>query len=260
MSADAAAASNSGADVFGPAIVWNRLSAEDKAEFLSLRVRFHQGQRASGKDRRVISFHKELLTALAFVERREGGKEDRSVVSGVGFAGRYICVNTRSLKAFLGRCKSSINGSFQQMGYVALKTKTKARNCILAIMHSLIDDPDNLRQWTVRCVSSNAKFSIISSFPDAKKPEISDCDLVKQPERPTIHQIRLVPTQIRPAVVAPITPNPMDTYNFDLDWHGEKSLDLGSTWDIPSVAPIQNEHFGGSFHESMCIGFDEFGF
>lgn len=160
-----------------PAHIWNKLSQDDQIEYLRLRVKFHQQQRSSGKDSRVASFHNELLTARSYIERRQTGKEERSIICGVCFAGRYICINTRLLKYFLGRCKSSINGSIQQMGYVALKTKTKARNCVLAVMHSLVDDVNNLRQWTVRCVSDSAMFAIVSSFPDAKIPEIYDSDL-----------------------------------------------------------------------------------
>lgn len=160
-----------------PARYWNKLTKDDQMEYLKLRVKFHQQQRSSGKDSRVASFHNELLTARSYIERRQTGKEERSIICGVCFVGRYICINTRLLKYFLGRCKSSINGSIQQMGYVALKTKTKARNCVLAVMHSLVDDVNNLRQWTVRCVSDNAMFAIVSSFPDAKIPEIYDSDL-----------------------------------------------------------------------------------
>ena len=160
-----------------PAHTWNKLSKDDQIEYIKLRLKFHQQQRSSGKDSRVASFHSELLTTRNYIERRQHGKEERSIICGVCFAGRYICINTRLLKYFLGRCKSSINGSIQQMGYVALKTKTKAKNCILAVMHSLVDDANNLRQWTVRCISDNAMFAIVSSFPDAKVPEIYDSDL-----------------------------------------------------------------------------------
>ncbi|OHT14452.1 hypothetical protein TRFO_43047 [Tritrichomonas foetus] len=168
------------ANVIDPSVpkgAWNKLSQDDRIDYLRLRMRFHQSQRSSGKDSRVASFHKELLQTRAYIERRPEQKEERCIVCGVCFAGKYICINTRLLKYFLGRCKSSINGSIQQMGYVALRTKTKARNCVLAVMHSLVEDVNNLRQWTVRCVSGSAMFAIVSSFPDAKTPEINDSDL-----------------------------------------------------------------------------------
>lgn len=241
-------------EVFGSASAWNRLTNEDKAEFHRLRLRFHQSQRSSGKDRRVVSFHKELLTVLAFVERRPEGKEERSIVCGAGFAGKFICVNTRSLKAFLGRCKSSINGSFQQMGYVALRTKTKARNCVLSIMHSLIDDVMNLRQWTVRCVSKHASFAIVSSFPDAKTPDIHEDDLVKLPERPTLQSMKIAP--MRAPVQTPAAwnlPPPMDAPPPDLEW----CIGVCPDSELPELEPLAAPT---SFHEELVIGFDEYRF
>ncbi|OHT15830.1 hypothetical protein TRFO_42256 [Tritrichomonas foetus] len=161
-----------------PKEIWDSLTNEDRSAYFRMKLQFHQNQRMVGKESRIVSFHKELLNVRSFIERREEGIEERSIVSGVCFAGRFICVNTRQLKCFLGRCKSSINGCFQQLGYVALKTKTKARNCILSVMHTLVNNQGNLRQWTVRCSSNAAMFSIVSTFPDIEIPEIKDEELV----------------------------------------------------------------------------------
>lgn len=242
-------------DSLAPAWAWNKLTSDDKAEFYRLRLQFHQAQRQSGKDRRVVSFQKELLTVLAFVERRSEGKEERSIVCGAGFAGKFICVNTRSLKAFLGRCKSSINGSFQQMGYVALRTKTKARNCVLSIMHSLIDDVTNLRQWTVRCVSKNAQSPIGSSFPEAKIPEISDDDLVRLPDRPKIQQMKFlpmaIPSQIPPIVnIQPLLDVQVPELEFCVDMFPENELGALEPLTVPSLS--------NSMPDELMIGFDEY--
>jgi hypothetical protein len=82
------------------------------------------------------------------------GREERSIVCGIAVAGPLIAVNTRQLKSLIGRCKSSINGSFRQLGYLAVKTKSKARECVLVILPSLKGDPGSLRQWTVRFSSA----------------------------------------------------------------------------------------------------------
>ena len=156
---------------------WNILSPEDKTEFVRLRAQFLQGQKISSKDRRIVTFRKELVAVLKYIERSETHKEERSVLVGVCFAGPIICVNTRQLKSFLGRCKSSINGSFQQMGYVALRTKAKARACVVAVMPSLQNEQNILKQWTVRCVSNEAQFCFLSSFSHIELPTITEEDL-----------------------------------------------------------------------------------
>ena len=158
-------------------VFWNRISKEDQSEFIRLRSQLHQYQKSYGKDPRVVTFRNELGMVLKFIERDEVHREERSILTGIAFAGPFICVNTRLLKQFLGRCKSSINGGFQQMGYVAIRTKTKARNCIVAFMKSLTSEPSLLRQWTVRGASQSAEVCFVSSFPMELLPEITPSDL-----------------------------------------------------------------------------------
>ncbi|KAK8898648.1 hypothetical protein M9Y10_000940 [Tritrichomonas musculus] len=165
---------------------WNLLSQDDRNEYFKLRKSFHNGQQMQGfqknqiainKDQRSPNFYKELTVALNYIERDKLCREERSIICGVAFAGPYICVNTRQLKNFLGRCKSSINGSFQQMGYSALRTKEKARNCIKTILRPLKSEPTILRQWTVRGASEKALICFASSFPIKLLPDITKNDL-----------------------------------------------------------------------------------
>lgn len=160
-----------------PPVYWNRLSQEEKSEFQKLRAHFHQAQKVSSKDPRLISFSNELQKVLHFLEESPVTREPRTILVGVAFAGPFICVNTRQLKSFLGRCKSSINGSFQQLGYVALRTKSKARSCVLSILPALSNDLNLLRQWTVRYASCEAKFCFLSSINRSTLPQITEDDL-----------------------------------------------------------------------------------
>jgi hypothetical protein len=145
---------------------------------MRLRSQLHASQQVPTKDSRLVAFRNELTLVLRFLERDEAHREVRSILAGIAFAGPFICVNTRLLKNFLGRCKSSINGGFQQMGYVALKTKAKARNCILTVMRTLTSDHVLLRQWTVRGASGAADSCFVSSFPVQLLPEIAPSDLL----------------------------------------------------------------------------------
>ena len=156
---------------------WNNLGQEDRVEFQRLRQHFHQNQKITTKDPRLICFSNELSAILKFIEHSAQGRENRTILAGVAFAGPFICVNTRQLKNFLGRCKSSINGSFQQLGYVALKTKSKARTCVLSLLPSLMNDQNTLRQWTVRWASNDAKFCFVTSLTNIQLPNITEDDL-----------------------------------------------------------------------------------
>ena len=173
-----------------PPLYWNALSQEDQAEFLKLRASFHHGQKISSKDRRIVTFRKELQLVRNYLERSDENQEARCILTGVCFAGPIVCVNTRQLKSFLSRCKSSINGSFQQLGYVALRTKSKARNCVLSTLPSLQNQQIILRQWTVRVASDDATFCFVTSFSRVSLPEIYDEDLFPEKKsngQPAIH-------------------------------------------------------------------------
>lgn len=166
-----------GADLDVPMSYWENMALKDKTEFIQLRDSFHQNQKTSVKDRRLVSFSNEMQMVLNFTEKNDTYRENKCILIGVAFAGPFICVNTRQLKTFLGRCKSSINGSFQQLGYVALRTKSKARNCVLSVLPSLSNESNLLRQWSVRCASEDAKFCYISKCMPAHLPEITAEDL-----------------------------------------------------------------------------------
>lgn len=177
---------NSNEEFPGLVSFWNLLSQDDKDEYYRLKKSFHNGQASNhlqknsiitNKDQRSPNFYKELAVALNYIERDSYHREERSIICGVAFAGPYICVNTRQLKNFIGRCKSSINGSFQQMGYSALRTKVKARNCVTTVIKLLKSEPTILRQWTVRGASDKAQICFISSFPSNLLPDIAKDDL-----------------------------------------------------------------------------------
>jgi hypothetical protein len=155
----------------------NVMCPDDRKELLRLRAVFHQQQKNPVKDRRLVSFFNELQTVLEYTERSSSGFEERCIMAGVAFGGSFISVNTQQLKAFVGRCKSSINGSFQQLGFLALRTKAKARKCLLRCIPSMADQESLIRQWTVRWASETAAFCFISSFSCLKMPGITREDL-----------------------------------------------------------------------------------
>jgi hypothetical protein len=166
-------------DIPGPVGIWNSLSQEDRTEYFRIRGIFHHGQKMPPKDRCIITFRHELTIVMQYLNRSPDNVEARCIVVGVCFVGGIACINTRQLKTFLNRCKSSINGSFQQLGYVALRTKSKARSCVAAALPALRHDQYLLRQWTSRIVSEVAPVCFVSSLRGIVFPEISDADLLE---------------------------------------------------------------------------------
>jgi hypothetical protein len=171
-----------------PPSFWNLLSQVDQNEFIKLCSGFYQNKRTTIRDRRAVTFANELMIIMEYIERSSDNVEARAVICGICFVGPMICINTRQLKVLLCRCKSSINGILQELGYVAVRSRTKSRSCILAMMPSIEGNHDLLRQWSVRHASEDAQFCFVSKFPQPLLPMIIPEDL----------QAEIQPSFVRP--------------------------------------------------------------
>jgi len=134
------------------------LPTEDTEAYVKLKDSFIN----SRSSRHISSFSQEVLSIVRFIDRRSEDKEKRAMACGFAYLGLFIGVNTKILKRFIGRCKSSINNGFQQFGYISIKTKDKAKSCLQQILPSLDPDSVFMRQWTVRFPSqpANARFML----------------------------------------------------------------------------------------------------
>jgi hypothetical protein len=219
---------------------WALLSSDDRSEYMRLRANFHHGQRISSKDRRSVTFHRELTQVVEFLERSPDNLEARCVLAGVCFAGGFVCVNTRQLKGLLKRCKSSINGSFQQFGYLSLRTKCKAKACLLSVLPSLNGDHLSLRQWAVRVISDRAELCFVTSFSHAPMPEVRPEDLLEE-SPPPVSAPRPV-FRPNPPVPAPPPRSFRPTFLDD---------------DLPSLISDGGPAFGGSSEMPMSQSWSE---
>jgi hypothetical protein len=194
------------AELHVPLSYWNQVSQDDQTEFMQLRAHLRRGQQPMSKDVRIASLRRELLLVLSYLERSPDNMEARAILAGICFVGPAVCVNTGQLKSLIGRCKSSINGCFKQLGFVAVRTKAKARGFIAAALTSLKDRPEMIRQWTVRCTSSASQFCFLSSFPRENLPVITASDL--EPSEASIGKFFVT------KALAPLTTRKID---FDLE-------------------------------------------
>lgn len=167
---------------------WTDLSESDKQRYRDLKIFFRQQQKEHLKEHMTTPFASEIISILQYVDQDTPGRDDRCIVAGIAFAGPFICVNTQQLKNLVCRCKSSINSGFQQIGYDAIRNKTKAREAILAIIPTLRLEPVCIRQWTVRCAGRASFACFVSRWIPEALPEILQEDFYeeKRATRPTV--------------------------------------------------------------------------
>jgi hypothetical protein len=216
-----------------PEPFWQELSDEDQQAFLALYQSLRRECAITSKDRRAITFHRELISVVKFLERSPDGIRSRALVAGVCFAGPVVLMDTRMLKMLLGRCKSSINGCFQNLGFTALRSKSKARLCVTTMLPTLQRHPDCLRQWTARHMSDTANVGFVSSLPYQELPEIAAADLMTEKGHTTVKQ--QLPFNSDAFEVVPFPKSISPALDFDLDQIGRPEgfpefATLETTW------------------------------
>lgn len=234
-----------GMDIQVPPGPWKRLSEEDRNKFVRLRHHFHQMQKTV-KDHCYSSFSTELEFVIEFTDYTSTGREDRCAIAGLAIAGPFIAVNTRQLMSFLGRCKSSINGSLQNLGYQSLRSKTKSRECVLAILPSFEHDASILRQWTVRRVTESARFCFLSRYPPGPLPTIIAADLIEEKNKPKPAKSP-TPLVNQPVSLAPVAP---PTYSQLPEMSNSYSIEC---FPQESSFSIEPEPYMMTHSNSMCL-------
>jgi hypothetical protein len=130
------------------------LCPSDRQEYDRLRDNFHEDIGKSRKGERLDVFTDRLNQVRAFIERNDEDQWKRSLVCGVFFLRDSLALNIQQLRTLLGKCKSSINGSLQRLGYSALLPGHEAEQEFLSRIPSHCQEPSDLKRWTIRKVAS----------------------------------------------------------------------------------------------------------
>jgi hypothetical protein len=146
---------------------WDLLPDEDKAAYNRLKHEFsagalHHGRRSTGAE----SFDAMLEAIREFAERDDENDWRRFLVCGLCWMDNAIAINTRQLRLLISKCKSSINGSLQKMGYATNASHTNSWKAIFPHIPLLKDHFSELRQWTIRSAAGAAPAPVGADAPD----------------------------------------------------------------------------------------------
>jgi hypothetical protein len=85
-----------------------------------------------------------------FIERTHEDEWRRALVCGIFFLSDALSLNIQQLRILMGKCKSSINGSLQQLGYAAQSSGPDTEQEFLARIPLNFRDANELKKWTIR--------------------------------------------------------------------------------------------------------------
>ena len=129
---------------------WGLQTQCDRAEYMVLRAKFHEDVGKSRKGERLDAFTHRLSKIRQFVQRNDENDWRRCLLCGVFFLKDALAINIQQLKLLLGKCKSSINGSLQQLGYVAQTQTHGIEKELISRIPLNARDMNELKKWTVR--------------------------------------------------------------------------------------------------------------
>jgi hypothetical protein len=135
------------------------LSEPDRHTYLLLRDRFRADVSKSKKGERLDSFTERLKQIKRFTDRGDDDDWKRSLVCGIFFLSpNALALSIQQFRILLSRCKSSINGSLQQLGYSADPPPQQLTPDFLARIPQSHRDMSDLRKWTVRRTRLDLEF------------------------------------------------------------------------------------------------------
>jgi hypothetical protein len=74
----------------------------------------------------------------------------RGYIVGYFYHKGKIAINIRKLSSMMGKCKSSINGSFKNLGYSSIQIGANSENGLFEKIPQLKANSNELRQWSFR--------------------------------------------------------------------------------------------------------------
>jgi hypothetical protein len=128
----------------------NLLSYSDSQDYALLRASFQVDSGKSRKGERLETFLEGIKRVRNFIERTQEDEWRRALVCGIFFLSDSLSLNIQQLRILMGKCKSSINGSLQQLGYAAQSSGADTEQEFLARIPLNFRDSNELKKWTIR--------------------------------------------------------------------------------------------------------------
>ncbi|OHT16485.1 hypothetical protein TRFO_02766 [Tritrichomonas foetus] len=133
---------------------YNLLSESDKHLYTHLRSTLSSHICRNRRGKRIETFAEMLATIQNFCIRGDGDDWRRCLVCGIVWLQNGVAVNTRQLGLLIDKCKSSINGSLQKMGYNTLPNRSDSSEALIEVIPQLRNSFSEVREWTVRLFSA----------------------------------------------------------------------------------------------------------
>jgi hypothetical protein len=118
--------------------------------YACLRASISTSAMRSPRRRRSLTFAETLDAIRSFVVRHDKDDPLRGLICGIYWLTDGIAINIHQLRLLVPKCKSSINGSLQRLGFAFNLGRALSAHTIAGVFPILKDNPPALRKWTIR--------------------------------------------------------------------------------------------------------------
>ena len=126
------------------------LSDNDRVLYNNMRSGLSSHACRNRRGKRLETFGEMLKAIKTFCIRNDEDDWKRCLVCGVCWLSNGIAINTMQFSGLLGKCKSSINGSLQMLGYKPFPCSSSQNKELLDKIPYLKQNPSDIKQWTLR--------------------------------------------------------------------------------------------------------------
>lgn len=161
---------------------FNLLDEEDQEQYTRLRSTLSSHICRNRRGKRLETFAEMLNAIKTFCIHGDDDDWKRCLVCGVCWLSNGIAINTRQLGLLIDKCKSSINGSLQKMGYSTLQSRSESAGPLIEAIPELKNNFAELREWTVRLFLARTpqpnlpNYNVATNFPFASPaPQRAQC-------------------------------------------------------------------------------------
>lgn len=172
----------------GSPLYWGMLNPMDMQRYNYLRLALSSSETKNQRNRRIATFTEAMEAVRGFAIRGDSNDKLRCLVCGIAWLPEGIAINTHQLKLLISRCKSSINGSLQKLGFTENLGRTAAANAMIAQYSFLKENSTELRKWSVRRKPSSTPIETLNAFaikssmiPDQFSPSSTSVDQTPPP-------------------------------------------------------------------------------
>jgi hypothetical protein len=150
------------------------LPEDDRRGYQALRESLGRRPGRGSRNKSGDNFREDMRAIRDYVVRGDDMDNLRGLVCGVLWLDRGVAINIQQLRILTGKCKSSINSAFQNLGFGTIPNGADVSAEIAALFPFMGNRFDLVRHWTLRQRTEDAQMVVPEDDDISPPPPMSE--------------------------------------------------------------------------------------